>query len=234
MNKDWLELTPEDIERAEQLSRTERMTHAERLTRTQPIMADVITIRPSDIPPDRPVLAASSTILSVTHDDLAPVGAQRDTSVDLQALEEEMYRLVNTARGDHLPRWVGTGNLKLHEDLAAVARGHSADMLKRQYVAHVTPEGISAARRIGQNGISYVACGENIGIYYGEGAHTSQAVREIHDAFMNQPRSMTNHRGNLLNPLWTHVGIGIAYNPDGSLVATQNFISAPAARIRGR
>jgi uncharacterized protein YkwD len=228
MNKEWLELTPEDIERAEQLLR------AERVRRAQPIMAEVITIRPSDIPPDRPVPTASSTILSVTHDDLAPVGAQRDNSVDLQALEEEMYRLVNTARSDHLPRWIGTGNLKLHGNLAAVARGHSADMLKRQYVAHVTPEGISAARRIGQNGISYVACGENIGIYYGEGAHTAQAVREIHDAFMNQPRSMTNHRGNLLNPLWTHVGIGIAYNPDGSLVATQNFISAPAARIRGR
>lgn len=228
MNKDWLELTPEDIERAEQLAR------AERLTRAQPILPDVITIRRSDIPSDRPALASSSNILSVTHDDLAPVGAQRDTSVDLQALEAEMYRLVNMARGVNLPRWIGTGNLKLHEDLAAVARGHSVDMLKRQYVAHVTPEGISAARRIGHNGIGYVACGENIGIYYGEGAHTSQAVREIHDAFMNQPRSMTNHRGNLLNPLWTHVGIGIAHNPDGSLVATQNFISAPVARIRGR
>jgi uncharacterized protein YkwD len=228
MNKDWLELTPEDIERAEQLSR------AEQLTRAQPIMPDVITIHPSDIPPDRPVPAASRTIISVTHDDLAPVGVQRDTSVDLQAMEEEMYRLVNTVRSAHLPGWIGTGKLKWQENLAAVARGHSADMLKRQYVAHVSPEGISAARRIGQNGISYVACGENIGIYYGEGAHTSQAVREIHDAFMNQPRSMTNHRGNLLNPLWTHVGIGIAFNPDGSLVATQNFISAPGARIRGR
>jgi uncharacterized protein YkwD len=228
MNKDWLELTPEDIERAEQLLR------AEQQTRAQPIMPEIITINPSDIPPDRPAPATSATIITVTHDDLAPVGAQRDTSVDLQALEEGLYQLVNNARSAHLPRWIGTGNLKWHEELAAVARGHSADMLKRQYVAHVSPEGISASRRIGQNGISYVACGENIGIYYGEGAHTAQAIREIHDAFMNQPRSMTNHRGNLLNPLWTHVGIGIAYNPDGSLVATQNFISAPAARIRGR
>lgn len=228
MNDDWLELTPEDIERAEQLARAEQMTRA------RPIMPDVITIRPSDIPPDRPIPAASGTILSVTHDDLAPIGARRNTSVDLRAMEEEMYRLVNTARGAHLPGWIGTAKLRVHEDLAAVARGHSADMLKRQYVAHVTPEGISAARRIGQNGISYVACGENIGVYYGEGAHTSRAIVEIHEAFMNQPRSMTNHRGNLLNPIWTHVGIGVAHNPDGSLVATQNFISAPAARIRGR
>jgi uncharacterized protein YkwD len=49
---------------------------------------------------------------------------------------------------------------------------------------------------------------------------------------MSQPRSLTNHRGNLLNPIWTHVGIGVAYNPDGALVVTENFISAPAQRLR--
>ena len=57
---------------------------------------------------------------------------------------------------------------------------------------------------------------------------------EIHQAFMNQPRSLTNHRGNILNPIWTHAGIGIAYNPDGSLVVSQNFISAPGRRLRGQ
>jgi uncharacterized protein YkwD len=228
MNRDWLELTPEDIERAEQLAR------AEQITRAQPVLADGITIRQSDIPPERPALVSSSTILAITHDDLAPVGAKSETTPDLKIMENEMYALINGARGTHLPGWIGTATLKWHEELAAVARGHSADMLKRQYVAHITPEGITAARRIGQNGISYVACGENIGVYYGEGAHTTRAVAEIHEAFVNQPRSMTNHRGNLLNPIWTHVGIGIAYNPDGSLVATQNFISAPAARLRGR
>lgn len=228
MESEWLELTPEDIERAEQLAR------AEEITRSQPIMPDVITILPADIPPEREVRSPSSTVLTVTHEDLSPVGAQSEVSVDVRHLEEEMYRLVNSARKAHLPGWIGTATLTLDNKLAAVARGHSMDMLKRQYVAHVSPEGISAARRIDQNGINYVACGENIGIYYGEGAHTLRAVKEIHDAFMNQPRSMTNHRGNLLNPIWTHLGIGIAFNPDGSLVATQNFISAPTTRLRGR
>ena len=75
---------------------------------------------------------------------------------------------------------------------------------------------------------------DNIGVFYGDDALSLRAIKEIFDAFMNQPRSLTNHRGNILNPVWTHVGIGIAHNPAGSLVATQNFISAPAARIRGR
>lgn len=222
MDKDWLELTQEDIERAEQLSRA------------HPVTPEVITIQPRDISPEQEAEHGARTILTITHDDLAPVGAKGETTADLRLLESEMYSLINQARKDHLPGWVGTANLKWHEGLAAVARGHSADMIKRQYVAHENPEGVSAARRIGQHGIGFVACGENIGVYYGEGADTPQAVHEIHLAFMNQPRSMTNHRGNVLNPIWTHVGIGIAYNPDGSLVATQNFVSAPAARVRGR
>ena len=115
-----------------------------------------------------------------------------------------------------------------------MARGHSADMLKRQYVAHVSPEGTTASRRISDSGIRYVACGENIGVFYGEAALSARSVQDIQAAFMNQPRSLTNHRGNILNPVWTHLGIGIAHNPAGTLVATQNFISAPTARIRGK
>ncbi len=107
-------------------------------------------------------------------------------------------------------------------------------MLKRQYVAHVSPEGVTAGQRLGRHGVRYVACGENIGVFYGDAALSARAIREIFDAFMNQPRSLTNHRGNILNPVWTHIGIGIAHNPAGSLVATQNFISSPAARIRGK
>ena len=228
MSEEWLELTPEDIERAEQLAR------AERSTLPRPVMPDVITIRASDIPPDRPAPLRGDGIITVTHDDLAPTGAQSETTLDLRALEEVMFALINEARRKHLPSWVGTAKLKSHDELAAVARGHSSDMLRRQYVAHVSPEGVTAANRIGEGGISYVACGENIGVYYGQGSLTPSAIHEIHEAFMNQPRSMTNHRGNLLNPIWTHAGVGIAHNPDGSLVATQNFISAPAARIRGR
>ena len=228
MSKEWLELTPEDIERAEQLAR------ADRSSIPRPVMPDIITIRASDIPPDVPIPVSRGAAISVTIEDLAPAGVQLETSPELKDLEEEMFKLINRARHEHLPSWVGTAVLKHHNTLAAVARGHSFDMLKRQYVAHVSPEGVSAASRIGKGGISYVACGENIGVYYGGGSLTSQAIVEIHEAFMNQPRSMTNHRGNLLNPIWTHVGVGIAHNPDGSLVATQNFISAPAARIRGR
>ncbi len=220
---DWLQLTEEDIARAE------------RLVRQQSSTPEIITVTQNDISQETAVTQSSPTaVLSITYDDLTPTQPQATTTADLEALEQLMYQLVNNARQSHLPNFVGTAKLTWNSGLAAVARTHSADMMRRQYVAHVTPEGVTAARRIENYRIRYVACGENIGIVYGESAHTTQAVHDIHNAFMNQPRSITNHRGNILNPVWTHVGIGVAYNQDGSLVATQNFISAPLDRLRGR
>jgi uncharacterized protein YkwD len=220
---DWLQLTEEDIARAEKLVRQQSPT------------PDIITIRQNDIPMESSVARQSRpAVLPITYDDLTPTHSQATTTAELEALERLMYDLVNNVRQSHLPGFVGTAKLTWNNGLATVARTHSADMMRRQYVAHITPEGITAARRIENYRIRYVACGENIGIVYGESAHTTQAVHDIHNAFMNQPRSMTNHRGNILNPVWTHIGIGIAYNEDGSLVATQNFISAPLDRLRGR
>lgn len=205
------------------------------MAREEPPEPAAITITAEEIAeaPERPVTLTGEPI-TVTAADLQPAGPQETSGGGIQRLEQLMFRLLNATRRHHLPGWVGTAELTWHDGLAAVSRQHSADMLRRQYVAHVTPEGVTAAQRLQRRGVHYVACGENIGIVYGETAHNEQAVHDIHNAFMNQPRSLTNHRGNLLNPIWTHVGIGIAYNPDGALVATQNFISAPARRLRGR
>lgn len=221
--EDWIQLTEEDLGRAQRLSRNAPATPA------------VITIRAEDVtdePPSRP--EPHRAILTITDDDLRPAGNQPAAPPNIATLEQLMFNLVNAARQSHLPGWLGTANLTWHPALAAVARQHSADMLRRQYVDHTTPEGIAVAQRLAYHKINYMACGENIGIVYGEAAHSQQAVYDIQNAFMNQPRSLTNHRGNLLNPIWTHIGIGIAYNPDGSLVVTQNFISAPGAKFRGQ
>jgi uncharacterized protein YkwD len=219
---DWLQLSEEDIERAY------------RLARAQAPEPEIITITEDEVSDETAAAVAEGGPLVITAADLAPASPRPRADQDLAEIEQLMFRLLNETRRRHVPAWVGTADLLWHDALAAASRQHSADMLRRQYVAHVTPEGVTAAQRLQRASIGYVACGENIGIVYGEAAHGSRAVVEIHNAFMNQPRSLTNHRGNLLNPIWTHVGIGIAYNPDGALVATQNFISAPGARLRGR
>lgn len=219
---DWVQLTEEDIERAT------------RLARDNPPTPEVLAVTMDDVAGDAEDEAQENAVLTVTAADLQPAGPQSAAPPDIGQLEQLMYRLINATRQHHLPGWVGTAQLTWHAGLAAVSRQHAADMLRRQYVAHVTPEGVTAAQRLQRQGIGYVACGENIGIVYGRAAHSERAVYDIHNAFMRQPRSLTNHRGNLLNPIWTHVGVGIAHNPDGALVATQNFISAPGARLRNR
>ncbi|MCA9973382.1 MAG: CAP domain-containing protein, partial [Anaerolineales bacterium] len=172
---------------------------------------------------------SAGQVLRITADDLTAVPAQPTTTPDLAQLEQIMFGLVNQARQAQLPGWLKTTTLRWHPGLAAVARGHALDMLRRQYVDHVSPDGLGAARRLDRFGITYLACGENIGAVYGPASHGQQGIVEIHRAFMNQPRSFTSHRGNLLNPLWTHVGIGVAYADSGVLLVTQDFMSAPGA-----
>lgn len=220
--EDWIQLTEEDVERAQRLPRSAPQEH------------DVLTISPEDAAAAAGPDDEESAILSITVDDLGPVASRPQADPATGPLERRMLHLVNATRRHHLPGWVGTARLMANDALCAVARQHSADMLHRQYVAHVTPEGKSVADRLKEAGINYIVCGENIGIVYGEAAHGERAVHEVHNAFMNQPRRLTNHRGNLLNPIWTHAGMGVAYNPDGALVVTQIFISAPAQRLRAR
>jgi uncharacterized protein YkwD len=210
-----LKLTEEDIEQV--LSQI----------RTAPPTPAVIRIGQEElqgVEGDAPVVPVDRQ-LRITADDLSVVPPQRVNTPNLIELETLMFGLVNSARQQHLPRWLGSPNLRWDDDLAAVARGHSLDMLKRRYVEHTSPDGVNVSRRLDQYGIRYVACGENIGVVYGAASHGDQGVYEIYRAFMNQPRRLTNHRGNLLNPIWTHIGIGAAYDESGSLLLTQNFIA---------
>ncbi|MCL4804900.1 MAG: CAP domain-containing protein [Anaerolineae bacterium] len=203
-----LRVTAEDIE-----SQGERVT-----------APPVLTIRPDEVPDALPPAPTrSGHLLLITPEDIAafePAG-EDVTSV----LERMMFDRVNLARSEHIPKWLGRGPLQWHPGLAGTARQHSADMLERRYVAHNTPEGLTVSQRLDRSGISYLACGENIGVIYGPASHGERGVNEVHMAFMNQPRRLTNHRGNILNPVWTHVGIGVAYAPEGQLIVTQNFIA---------
>lgn len=211
-NSDWLRLTIEDI--AAQNSGSE----GSRLSPT------VLILRPEEIPeqPARPIPAAHHAV-QVTAGDVAafePAGAEV-----VAELERLMFELVNEARHAHIPAWLHRGPLRWHPGLAAAARQHATDMLTRNYVSHQSPDGLHVGGRLNRANISYLACGENIGVIYGPASHGRQGLQEIHDAFMDQPRRLTNHRGNLLNPLWTHAGIGVAYAPEGRLIVTQNFIT---------
>ena len=150
-------------------------------------------------------------------------GLSRPRSASVSNLEMQMFERVNQERLDPANSAETGGRalpLKWNADLAAVAREHSGDMMMRRYFGHSDPEGRSPGMRIKAAGIPWQATAENIA------AFDSVAGAEV--AFMNEPRFAHNHRGNILNPKYTEVGIGIVRDPIGRYYITQEFIEAPA------
>lgn len=133
-------------------------------------------------------------------------------------LELQMWELINRDRADQSYTSETGGRapaLQWDDRLAAVARMHSEEMARNGYFSHEGADGSSPARRVSTAGIKWRATGENIAICRG--------VSEAESLFMNEPKFQQNHRWNILNVNYTHVGVGVARAPDGSLYVTQEF-----------
>ena len=132
-----------------------------------------------------------------------------------------MLDLVNRDRADSANAAETKGRaepLRWNDRLAAVARAHSLEMLNQGYFGHQDPQGRSVAGRVEAAGMEWQEVGENIAIY--------TTVARAEAAFMNEPRFAKNHRGNILDPGFTDVGIGIVQAPDGKIYITQDFYTA--------
>ncbi len=121
-------------------------------------------------------------------------------------LEAQMLQLINQARAQ-----AGLAPLAADAELTAVARSHSADMLRRGYFAHTSPEGRSPSDRIDAAGIRYRTAGENLAL--------APTLEIAHTGLMNSP----GHRANILRPEFGRVGIGILDAGVHGLMVTQNF-----------
>lgn len=109
-----------------------------------------------------------------------------------QADEQQMLKLVNSERArENLPALVAAPNLR------EVARAHAADMLKRGYFSHNTPEGLTPFDRIDNAGITYGFAAENLAF--------APDVTIAMDGLMKSP----GHRENILAPEANRVGIGV-------------------------
>jgi uncharacterized protein YkwD len=137
-------------------------------------------------------------------------------------LELQMLDLVNHDRTDPSTLQETKGRarpLQWDGRLAAVARLHSEDMAREGFFGHEGADGSEPANRVTRAGIQWRSTGENIA--------KCRDVAEAEAIFMNEPKFRQNHRGNILNPEYTHVGIGIARGPDGTLYITQEFVEEP-------
>jgi uncharacterized protein YkwD/uncharacterized membrane protein required for colicin V production len=121
-------------------------------------------------------------------------------------LEAAMLTLVNKERIN-----AGLKPLFADTELAAAATAHTADMLKRGYFSHNTPEGIDPFRRLQKLHITYRYAGENLAM--------APTLLKAHEGLMQSP----GHRANILNPAYGRIGIGILDAGAHGLMITQEF-----------
>jgi uncharacterized protein YkwD len=135
-----------------------------------------------------------------------------DGGDEVEPNEEELatHDLVNAERTGE-----GLANLVMRNDLVAVARAHSQDMIDRDFIDHDNPDGDDPFERMTAAGITYSSAGENIAVN-----NFPNPIETAVDGWMNS----SGHRANILRDAFTHTGHGVVESPDGRWYFTQVFI----------
>jgi uncharacterized protein YkwD len=87
--------------------------------------------------------------------------------------------------------------LAFSDNLAAVARAHCSDMLKRGYFSHYTPEGLSPFDRMTEANIIFNNAGENL------------ALAPNVDLAMKGLMQSPGHKANILSTNFHRIGVGV-------------------------
>ncbi|HHY11723.1 MAG TPA: hypothetical protein GX529_03740 [Firmicutes bacterium] len=127
----------------------------------------------------------------------------------ITAEEKLMVDLVNEERAK-----LGLKPLEIDMKLVELGRMKSQDMIDLNYFSHTSPTYGSPFDMMQKAGVEYRMAGENLA-----GAST---VERAHDALMQSD----GHRRNILNPDFTHIGIGIAKGGPYGMMFTQMFVGS--------
>ena len=105
-------------------------------------------------------------------------------------------------------------SVSLSFGLRRQARAHSREMGQKGYFGHQSPQRGGLARRLRRGGILHLLASENIAI--------STSPEQAHVELIRSP----SHLRNILDPLVTHVGVGVHQRnagPQPVLTFTQIF-----------
>ena len=107
---------------------------------------------------------------------------------------QNVFVLINSSRTQE-----NLNPLHLNPTLSKVAQSKAADMAKKQYFAHTSPEGVTPWHWFEVNNYTYKYAGENLAINYDD-------AREEHEAWMDSP----THKKNILSSNFSEIGIATA------------------------
>jgi uncharacterized protein YkwD len=185
----------------------------------------VITLAVTQVPPQPPSGSLTSSTPGAPH-------------IDPDALERRVHDLINNQRQQN-----GLSALSYDSFLADIARGHSWDMVTRNFYEHMNPDGLLARNRGDAAGYpcirvvkggSYNGISENLyqgtryASYYSnaEGviaeynwSSADEIAQQAVTGWMDSPV----HRRNILTSRYQLEGIGVAFTADDKIYITENF-----------
>ncbi len=190
--------------------------------------------------------AAPTTVitLEVTHVPRQPPSSSYTSGtpgapyIDPAVLERRVHELINNQRQQN-----GLSALSFDPFLADIARGHSWDMVTRNFFEHMNPDGLLARDRGVAAGYpcirvvkggSYNGISENLyqgtryASYYSNSAGVITAYNwstadEIAERAVAGWMNSSGHRHNILTSRYEYEGIGVAFSSDDKIYVTENF-----------
>jgi hypothetical protein len=130
--------------------------------------------------------------------------AQLEVSAPAPDIEAQFVSQINSLRASK-----GLPTLQVSGSLVGVARAWTDQMAAAGQISH-NPNLAS------QVASAWTKLGENVGVGYDVG--------QLMDAFIDSPA----HYANLIDPTWTHVGVGATVDASGRIFTTHNFMAAGA------
>lgn len=203
-----------------------------------------LDVNPAQTTSSVAIAGESQITLSVTQIPTQPPAGSYISSnpeapvIDPSALEARIHELINVQRGQN-----GLSTLSYDSFLADIARGHSWDMVVRNFFEHENPDGKNARARGEAAGYP---CKKDYGTYYTEGLSENlyqgyrynnywtspngtivkrewNTLEQVAEQAVNGWMNSEGHRKNILDTHFTQEGIGVAFSSDDKIYVTENF-----------
>jgi uncharacterized protein YkwD len=163
-----------------------------------PTASPTSTSTPTGTPSPAPSPTPSATVTPEPPATSEPADPPTEPPSEQEQLEAEVVELTNQERAA-----AGCGAVDVDDRLAAAARGHSEDMVARDFFDHVNPDGDGPGDRARAAGYDWLAS-ENIAWGY-------RTAEDVVAGWMNSD----GHRRNLLDCDVVAIGVGVADSSRG-------------------
>jgi len=163
-----------------------------------------VTFAPSALALFALFLASTSCVRAPHHRyDEAIKVVRLDPSISVVVRDDDAQQMLATLNSERESR--GLAPLVVDNTLSAIAKSHAEDMAERNYFGHVSPDGLDPFARMTRAHYRYGYAGENLALDE-DPAAASQALW-----------TSSEHRSNILEPHFTHVGVAAVSATDGEI-----------------